>query len=192
MRQRHVWILGALALAVTWIATFAAMWLARSQTMTAEKAAAWISERSLSSLSEDQRLRTIEELARRVNRLSFEERQKFRFERSLRSFYREMTDAERARYLDLTLSGGMKQMMDAFNKMTPDQRKRLVNRAMNELGRAQDETGRAELDKALNDQNIKRIVDQGLKTYFTDANASAKLDAQPLLEQMQSVLQTAK
>ncbi len=184
--------MGAAALLVIWVVALGAMWFARSQKMTSEKVLDYISANSLHSKSDVERMKMIEELGRRVNQLSFEERQKLRFEKSIRSAYEGMTDAERARYLDLTLPGGMKQMMEAFNAMEPAKRKQMVNRAVNELQRAQNEGTREELDKALNDQNLKRIIDQGLKSYMTDANASAKLDIQPLMEQMQSILQISR
>ena len=134
----------------------------------------------------------VEELARRVNALSFDERQKLRFDRSMRLAFEQMTDEERSRYLDLTLPGGMKQMMEAFNQMPIAKRKQLVNRAMNDLTRVQDEASREDLEKAFSDRNIKKIVEEGLKSYMSDANASTKLDIQPLIEQMQNIMRHAR
>ncbi len=134
-------------------------------------------------------MRFVEGLADRMNRLSLEERRKFRSQRGVRDAWLAMTDEERARYLELTLPTGMKQMMEAFNQMPPERRKQIVNRAVNELQRAQSEGSREEMSKALGDENLKRVVAEGFKAYLKDADASAKLDMQPLLEQVQGLMQ---
>jgi hypothetical protein len=189
MKQNRVWVIGLIVLIGIWILAWGAMRFARGQKMTAEKVVSYVSSHSLKSQSEADRLKTIEEMARRVNQLSFEERQKFRFEKEIRKAYMEMSDAERARYLDLTLPGGMKQMMESFNKMTPAKRKQLVNRAMNDLSKMQAEGDREKFEKTMNDEGVKRIIDEGMKTYMSEASASSKLEIQPLLEQMQSMMQ---
>jgi len=181
-----------MTLLAIWLAALAGMGVARRQTMTAEKTMTWLRTRSLDGLSAADRRSVIDGLARRVNRLSFEQRQQFRFEKELRAFYESMTEAERASYIDLTLPRGLHQAMQAFNKMPADKRKQLVQRALNDLQRAQSEVGRAELGRALSDENMKRVIDQGLQTYWLEASASAKIDIQPLLEQVQALLQGAR
>ncbi len=121
------------------------------------------------------------------------QRQKFRHQDDLRAMFEKMTPAERLRYLDLTLPRGMKQMMEAFNKMEPDKRRQLVNRAVNDLTRARDEAGPKDQDRlrtSLNDQTTQKIINEGMKSFLSDATAETKLDLQPLIEQMQTLLQT--
>jgi hypothetical protein len=157
--------------------------------MTADKALDYLAAHPLKSKLPYERQHIIEGMAKRVNSLPFEERQKFRFEKSVREMFEEMTDEERTRYLDLTLPTGMKQMIEAFNEMTPEKRKKIVSQAVNDLSKAQTDVDREELQKAFSDENVKKIIGQGLKAYMTEANASAKIDAQPLIEQMQSIMQ---
>ena len=192
MKPRRIWLFGSLGLVFIWILAIVGIQLIRAQKMTLEKTLDYLSSHSLNSKNAAERMQVVEGLAQRVSQLSFEERQRLRFDRNIRAAYQKMTDEERARYLDLTLPGGMKQMMDAFNKMNPDKRKQLVNRAVNELNRAQNEVSREDMEKALLDQNVKRIIDEGLKSYLSDANASAKLDIQPLIEQMQNIMHGAR
>jgi hypothetical protein len=176
-------------LAAVWVIAVGGIWLARSQRITAEKAIAYMQSHRLAGLSAAERKRILEGLAYRVNRLSFEERQKFRFEKSVREMFDEMSDEERARYLDLTLPKGMQQMMEAFNQMPPAKRKQVVTRALNDMNRMRDEMGQEDLAKSLSDQNVQRIIDEGMKKYISGANADTKLDLQPLIEQMQSIMQ---
>jgi hypothetical protein len=192
MKRRRIWLRGAAALAAVWVIATAGVWIARSQKMTAEKTLAYMNAHRLAGLSAAERRKIIEELASRVNRLSFDERQKFRFEKGIRQAFEEMTDEERASYLDRTLPKGMQQMMEAFNQMTPVRRKQIVNRALNDMNRMRDEMGQQELTKSLTDQNVQRIIDEGMKNYISGANAETKLDLQPLIEQMQSIMQMAR
>jgi lauroyl/myristoyl acyltransferase len=160
--------------------------------MTAEKAVDYLKHHPLQGLPAAARNRIVEGMAERVNRLTFEERQKFRYEGSLRKWFEEMTEAERRRYIDLTLPKGMKQMMEAFNKMEPAKRKQVVNRALNDLERHRGEIAPKDVNKAMSDENVKHIIDQGMKSFYTDANADAKLDLQPLIEQIQNIMQMGR
>ena len=55
-----------------------------------------------------------------------------------------------------------------------------------------DETGHTGAEHALSDANLKRMVDEGMKTFIRDANADTKLDLQPLIEQMQNIMQMSR
>jgi hypothetical protein len=39
------------------------------------------------------------------------------------------------------------------------------------------------------DPNVQKIVQQGLRSFYSEANADVKMDLSPLLEQMQKNLQ---
>ena len=188
----RVWKWGVLALAGVWLLAGLGFWIVRAQRMTAAKAVTYLHAHPLPGRSPAERAQVIAGMATRVNQLSFEERQKFRYEGRLREWFEAMTAAERLQYLDLTLPKGMKQMMEAFNKMPPEKRKQIVSRAVADMGRVRDETGSPEAQQAMSDENLKRIVDEGMKTFIRDANAETKLDLQPLIEQMQNIMQSSR
>jgi hypothetical protein len=100
-----------------------------------------------------------------------------------------MTDAERDRYLDLTLPKGLHQMMEAFNEMKPAERKRLVNRALADLERLRAEAIDEEIETGLSDSQFQRMVDEGMKSFYSEASASVKIDLQPVIEQVQAIMQ---
>ncbi len=108
----------------------------------------------------------------------------------MRAWFEELTETERIRYVELTLPRGLQQMMEAFNEMPPAKRKQIVNRALNDLARAREEMPDA--PPALSDENFQRIVDEGMKSFIRDANAETKLDLQPVIEQMQQIMQGAR
>lgn len=190
--RRLLWLWTLLGVALVWAVAVVGIRIFRSQRVTAEKVVHYLEGTSLRDLSADERARRIEELAALVNQLNFEERQKFRLEKRIRQTFREMTDAERARYLELTLPRGMQNLMDAFNKMAPPKRKQVVNRAILELSRASEQGDRNELEKTFGEENLKMIASEGMKAFFSEASAQTKLDLQPLIEQVQSILQMGR
>ena len=76
--------------------------------------------------------------------------------------------------------------------MTPAKRKQVVNRAMADLNRVREELGRQDAEGSVPDQALKRIIDEGMKSFISDASAETKLDLQPLIEQMQSIMQNLR
>lgn len=186
----RIWWRGLVALIVVWTVVAGAIAFARAQRQTAEKTLAYLAAHPLAGKSEAERARILAGMAERVNRLEFEERQKFRYEGDLRAWFEELTEAERIRYVELTLPRGLQQLMEAFNEMTPAKRKQIVNRALNDLARAREEMPDA--PPALSDENLQRIVNEGMKSFLRDASAETKLDLQPVIEQMQQIMQMAR
>ena len=88
-------------------------------------------------------------------------------------------------YLDATLPTGFQQLMDAFNKMDPVKRKQIVNDA---LARMKEHEGEGP-PPGINSNIAQHVVDQGIKSFYRDANADVKLDLAPLIEQMQRNLE---
>ena len=98
----------------------------------------------------------------------------------------QLNDAEQQAYLDATLPRGFDELMLALNAMDPDERRRMVDEASRRI----DEQGGPPPE--LSDDQVQQIVDQGMKSYLSSANAQTKLDLQPLVEQMQANLQRRK
>lgn len=189
MRHRKTWIIGLSSLAAVWLVALTGMAIARSQQVTAEKVIAFVNDNPLKEKQPADREKFIRELADKVNRLSFEQRQEMRDDKPLWQAFEQMNEAERKLWLDLTLSRSVKKMMLAFNEMPPAKRKEIVEEAMQNMKKNRRRSGDGELAKRVNDENTKRIIDEGMKAFMTDASAATKIDLQPLIEQMQRVLQ---
>lgn len=192
MNKRKTWIKSVVAIVVIWGFATLGVVLARDQAPTAEKIIAFIEGNPIDGLSPDARGDIIDELAGKVNRLPIEERQKMRLGDAAGDFYRSMTPEERARYLDQTLSRGMQQMMTAFNEMPREQRQEIVDRALNDINEFRSEMNGEMQRDPVEQENAERFINEGLKAYLTDANAETKLDLQPLVEQIQSVMQESR
>ena len=120
-----------------------------------------------------------------INRLTFEERQKVQRDGSTHGFFKSLTPAEQEAFLDATLPSGFKQLMDSFNKMDPAKRKQIVERALDDMKKHEGEPP----PPGQNEKLAQHVVDQGLRSFYKDANADMKLDLAPLIEQMQKNLQ---
>ena len=121
-----------------------------------------------------------------LNEVSFEDRQQLERSGATRRFFLSLTPAEQMAFLDATLPADFRQLMEAFNKMEPAKRKEFVSRALDEMRKHEgEEHPHGEFDE----QAGQRIADQGLKAFYSTADADTKLDLAPLVEQMQRNLQ---
>lgn len=179
-----------LALLAIWAIAAIGILAGRSLQPTPEKIAAYIAKHPLDAQSESQRAKTLEAVAERLNGLDFEQREKLRRTGATEKFYRSLSPDEQSKFLDLTLPAGFRQMMQAFNKMKPEKRREFVNNAVKRMQEARE---RGEMNHPAgaptpNPEQMNRIVQQGMKAFYEEADAGTKLDFAPLIEQMQQTI----
>lgn len=188
--MRSTWIKAVLLLALVWATVGGVILWARSRKPTPERLLAYVEGHPIEGKSSKDRAAIIEETAEQLNGLSYEERRQFRINRGLDSFFRTLNPDEQTRFLDLTLPEGFKQMMESLNKMDREKRKRFVERTLNEMQKQEDqETPDGARERFREDPNAQKIIDQGLKSFYSEASAETKMDVAPILEQMQRNLQ---
>jgi predicted ATPase len=179
------WLKTAGLIAGVWIIAVVVIHFANVSRPTSTSVAMYAHGVDLASLQGDARARAIERMENMVNRLSFDERQQLDRDGAARRFFHELSPEEQGAYLDATLPTGFQQLMDSFNKMDPARRKQIVNDA---LARMKEHEGDSPPPGA-NSNIAQHVIDQGLKSFYRDANADVKLDLAPLIEQMQRNLQ---
>lgn len=180
----------AAILAGIWLVAGGVVWLVRSAKPTAASLEQYVAAHPLGEAAPAERARLIENVADRLNRLSFEERRGFREGRRLDGFFQSLTAEERGRFLDLTLPEGFRQMMQALNAMKPDQRQKIVQRALADIEAGRGPGGRPATDRPpIDEAQQQKIISQGMSAFYEDANADVKLDFAPVIEQMQRSLQ---
>jgi hypothetical protein len=188
--MRPVWTKALILLAAIWIAAGGVIWWARSQKPTPERLLAYVENHPIDGKSVQDRAKIIEKTAGQLNGLSFEERRKLRMNGKLEPFFRSLNRDEQTRFLDLTLPEGFKQMMEALNKMDREKRKLFVESTLKELEKQEgQEIPEEARERFLEDRNAQKIIDQGLKSFYSEASAETKMDVAPILEQMQRNLQ---
>ncbi len=186
MKKRRTWWIAGSTIAGVWLVVMVLLWALRAAEVTPESVLAFLRGTAWGEMSEADRLAAIDALARQVNRLPARDKMDPALGEAVRSAFDGMTDGERTRYLDQTLPQGMEEMMNALNAMSREERQSLVDRAMRDLD---EQVARGAPPP--NDAATQRIIDEGMRSYLSDANAEAKLDLQPLVQQMQGLLRRA-
>lgn len=173
-----------LILAGIWCVAGVVFVFSRSASPSPEKLKAYIEAHPLQGMEEKQRTEILEKTATQLNRLDFDQRRELREGATLRTFFKGLTPAERSRFLDLTLPEGFRQMMSALNKMTPEKRQRLVRRVLDDIQKSSPQAA-----DRINEEEVKKIVEQGVSSFYEEANSDVKLDFAPVLEELQRNLQ---
>ncbi|MCC6354265.1 MAG: hypothetical protein IT577_10290 [Verrucomicrobiae bacterium] len=187
-RHRH-WVGLALAVAAIWGIALIALRGIREQKPTAESLLAFVESRDLDSLHGAERERHLQALADRLNRLPFEERRELREGRALEGVFRKMLPEEQGQFLDRTLPTGFREVMEAFNKMTSEERRKHVERALRDMRARAGEADPGRIEERLADGQARKIIDQGLQSFYRDSTAETKMDLAPLIEEIQAQMQ---
>ena len=188
-----VW--AVVALAGIWVVALAGHWIAQNSRMTAEKVTAFTASVDLSKLSPADRAKAIRELADRINKLSYEERQRMRADRSGDRWFVQMTEEEKGQFIEATMPTGFKQMISAFEEMPEDKRRRAIDDALKRLREARAQAGGA--NGGTNRQPISpeleaKVRSIGLKTFYSQSSAQTKAELAPVLEELQRTMESGR
>ena len=185
--MRPNWLKIILILAVVWAVVGGSIYWLKSRRPTPERIMAFLDSNPLKGKSEADRLKLIDDIAKQVNSLDAEQRQKVRPTKKnekLELFWKQLSAAEKAHYFSLVVPKGMKQMIESFNQMEPARRKREVEKAIKNLREHAEDEMPEDFDPAV----AEKFVNEGLKAFYSDATIEAKMDAVPLLEEMEKSL----
>jgi len=193
--------LAVLAVLGIWLVALAGYAIAKNRKMTAEKVRAYAASVDLSKLSGDARARALQELADRINALSLEERRKARMDRLAWNWFDQMTEEEKARFIEATMPTGFKQMLTSFEQLPEEKRRRTIDDAMRRLREARDQgaggprggnqTG-TNSPPVLSEELQAKIRTIGLKTFYSQSSAQTKAELAPVLEELQRVMESGR
>lgn len=193
-RQRAV-VWAAVVLVGVWALAAAGFIVARNAKVTAEKVRAYVESVDLAKLSAAERARVLQELADKLNRLSREERQRLRLDRTAFAWFEQMTEEEKGQFIEATMPTGFKQMISAFEEMPEERRRRAVDNALRSLREASTRMqGGAAVVGVTNPPPISeeleaRVRTIGLKTFYSQSSAQTKAELAPVLEELQRVME---
>jgi hypothetical protein len=163
---------------------------------TADRVGQYASSVDLAALSGAARKSALRELEDQINALSLEERRKWRMNGEWRKWFAAMTDRDKGQFIEATMPSGFKQMLNVFEEMSEDQRRRVIDDAIKQLK----ETHQLATDRepgqtngmfgsngppVLSAQLEKRAQTLGLKTLYTESSAETKAELAPFLEELQ-------
>ncbi len=180
------WLKTIALVATMWLAAAIVIHFAKASQPAATSVTAFVNTTDLNSLQGDARARAIARMEKMMNGLTFDDPAN-EIDRSgaNRHFLHSLTPDEPGAYLDAALPAGFQQLMDSFNKMDPVKRKQIVTDAIARLKEHQGDHEGEGAPPAADSAVIQHVVNQGLKSFYSDANADVKLDLAPLIEQIQ-------
>ena len=136
------------------------------------------------------RLKALKKLAEMLNALSPEERQLWRLDLD---WFRQLSDEEKAYFLDAFLPGEMQMALQMFEKWPKERQQREIDNALKELRKnvANPQGNRGFLGNdgtnapVLNPELDKKIRTIGLNTLYSKGSAQMKAELAPLLMEVQ-------
>jgi hypothetical protein len=195
-------VFALIALLAIWAIAIAGFTIARNSKVTAEKVRAYVESTDLSKLKGEARAKALRKLADMLNPLSIEERQQARMERLATAWFNEMTEDERAQFIEATMPTGFKQMLTAFEQLPEDKRRRTVEDAFRRLkeqeskARSGDFGGSPETltnqPPVLSKELEAKIRTIGLQTFYSQSSAQTKAELAPVLEELQKVMESGR
>src|SRR6266705_4377201 len=201
-RWRPVFVaLGAVVL--VWMVALTCYSIAKNSKPTADKARAYAESMDLRKLSAAERRKAIKKLADMLNALSPEERRKARLEGVARTWFDEMTEEEKAAFLEETMPTGFKQMITACEQLPEEKRRKTIDDTLRRLKDAQQKDPAARAAGAqtngINGTNAPPVLSKeledkvrtiGLQTFYSQSSAQTKAELAPVLEELQKVMES--
>ncbi len=192
-------VFAVLAVLVVWAVALVGYHYAIGSRVTAEKLRAYTGSLDLSKLSPEERQEAIRKLAAMLNALSYEERQKARLEHLARNWFEQMTEQEKAEFIEATMPTGFKQMLNAFEQLPEDKRRKTIDDALRRLRAAQSGVASGEgVPEATNGPPVlspeleAKVRTIGLKAFYSQSSAQTKAELAPVLEELQRVMESGR
>lgn len=199
LNQRHRFLIwGIAAIVGIWFVAWAGNRYLNSIKMTAEKVQAYIASVDFSKLTGEARARAIKELEDKLNALSYEERQKLREEHLMADWFAQMTEEEKAQFIDATMPTGFKQMIGAFEKLPEEKRHQMIDDALTNLRRENQNPSGGNRTTAsgtnapspISPELEAKIRTIGLNQFYSQSSAETKAELAPVLEELQRNMQS--
>jgi len=179
---------GVVGLALLWGLVFLVVSFAKARKPTAEKVAKFQNENRLSEIEDpDERREIVEKMATMLNQMEASELNALSErddEDPRRGFFREMNADEQRLFMERRVGRAFEQIMQSFNEMDRDERKRIVERSLKQMREDGTGPGGEGLEEA-DPEIVEKMTEAGLKAYYEDASVETKIDLAPLMEEMQ-------
>ena len=183
--MRPTWPTVATLITGLLLAVGGALWWVNVHSQTADQIVRYAMAHPLENSSTEKRIEIVEAIAAKVNKLEESDRYELREKRMLEPFWLAMTPDERTRYLNLILPTDFRKMIENFNGMHPLKRRQMVEKAVKHLR----ERGGEKMPPELTPAQMRKVVNEGLRAYFSETTVEAKMDALPFIEELEKSIQ---
>jgi hypothetical protein len=194
-------VISAVVVVALWVVALVGYSVVRNARVTADKVRHYVESVSLEKLSGKERAEALNKLAKMLNALPYEERRKTRLERLAWGWFDQMTEQERASFIDATMPTGFKQMLTSFEQLPEDKRRKTVDDALKRLRAAQTklqgaaeegESASTNAGPVLSPELEARVRTIGLSTFYSQSSAQTKAELAPVLEELQRVMESGR
>jgi hypothetical protein len=184
-----------LLLVLVWGGVMGGYRIADALRPTPEKLASYATALDLSTLSPGERKAALERLAGLLNALDYEARREVRLGDDWRRLFEQMTDAEKAWFVEQTLPGGVRQMLDAFESLPEEKRRRAVEESVRRMREARATRPPGDVPAptdapVMSEEMQRQIVELGMKTFYSQSSAQTKAELAPVMEEMQRLMES--
>jgi len=186
--RRRPLLYAVIGLVLVWLLALAGYELARKAKVTPDEIAQLANSIDLNKLSPAERARILRLLAEKYNRLTPEDRRGLRPDRRL---FDEMTDDEKEQFIEDTMPNQIKQAINAFENLPDDRRQKVIDNALNNL-RNGTNSGSGPGGAPLTPELEAKVRTLGLKTFYKESSAETKAELAPLLNELQSQLESGR
>ncbi|HZR17815.1 MAG TPA: hypothetical protein VFE51_10850 [Verrucomicrobiae bacterium] len=199
-RWRPVLVCGVAVFGI-WILAVTGYSVAKARRVTADRVRAFVESVDLAKLSGQDRAKAIRRLEELLNGLSPEERQKARLERLAWSWFSQMTEEEKAQFIEATMPAGFKQMLTAFEQLPEDKRRKTIDDTLKRLRDQQTRMSAASADDGQPGTNGPPVISEelqakirtiGLATFYSQSSAQTKAELAPVLEELQRAMESGR
>jgi hypothetical protein len=195
--------IAVLAIVLIWGVALGAYLVAGKSKMTADKVSEFGRSLDFSKLTGSSRSKALKDLEDKINRLSLEERRKWRMDGEWRQWFNQLTETEKGQFIEATMPTGFRQMLNAFEELPADKRKKQLDAAMKRLKETPDlGTGKNPSEDAtmyttnappdLSPDLEKKALTIGLKTFYSDSSPQTKVELAPVLEELQHQMESGR
>jgi len=181
-----------------WLLATAGNWYLQSLKVTAEKVHAYVGSVDFGALAGAEREKALQRLEDMLNALSYQERQRFRSQHFINAWFGNMTEDEKAQFIEATLPTGFKQMISAFEQLPEDKRHRVIDEALKNLRTVSNPSsggggrGGTNGPAPVSPELEAKIRTLGLKTFYSQSSAQTKAEVAPLLEEIQRQMESGR
>jgi len=194
-----------LTVLVIWVAAVVGYTISKNAIVTADKVRVYVETVDLSKLSGADRAKALKKLADMLNALSAEERREARMEHVTWNWFNQMTEAEKADFLEATMPTGFKQMLTAFEQLPEEKRHRTIDETLRRMRETQQRLGTNAVPSGTNTlasgtnrapvlspELEAKVRSIGLQTFYSQSSPQTRAELAPVLEEMQHVMESGR
>jgi hypothetical protein len=197
--SRRIWLAAVVVAVVSstgWL-IYGRAWNSR---VTADEVSQYARSTDLAGREELSRREALRRLENLINRLSVDERRKWRMDGAWEKWFDEMTETEKGEFIEATMPSGFKQWLDTFDGLPEGRRKLFIDYLRQRLEQTHRlvtdrEPGRAtsmygtNAPPVLSAELERRAQTIGLRTFYLESSAETKAELAPFLEELQRQMQ---